>query len=184
MGGERFSDIRALVGVDMLGQSLKYPQIETVISGRCTSSVRSTRPAIISAYSAPGLWLVRPYDSGGSRGRCSAGNWLALLPENKHLQLTRLCTCALVSSCAWQDVRHTLSHTCWRTLRCDACGRCDSRAFPHPNPDHLRFVCMVDGERARDELEFSPRYDLAETMEHLQLTRLLINKARRQQFAL
>ena len=33
MGGERFSEIRDLVGVDMLGQSFfwKYPQVETVI---------------------------------------------------------------------------------------------------------------------------------------------------------
>ena len=45
--------------------------------------------------------------------------------------------------------------------------------FPAPELDHLRYVCMVDGERALNTLKFNARYDLVETMEHLRLTRLL-----------
>ena len=45
--------------------------------------------------------------------------------------------------------------------------------FPAPELDHLRYVCMVDGTRARDELAFEPRFDLDDTMKHLRLTRLL-----------
>jgi UDP-glucose 4-epimerase len=37
-------------------------------------------------------------------------------------------------------------------------------SFPVPELDHIRYVCMVDGERARRELGFSPRHTLRETI--------------------
>jgi UDP-glucose 4-epimerase len=37
-------------------------------------------------------------------------------------------------------------------------------SFPVPEIDHIRFVCMVDGTRAREQLGFKPRYTLKETI--------------------
>ena len=45
-------------------------------------------------------------------------------------------------------------------------------SFPAPELDHLRYVCMVDGQRAQKILGFTPRFDLEETMEHLRMTGL------------
>jgi UDP-glucose 4-epimerase len=37
-------------------------------------------------------------------------------------------------------------------------------SFPVPELDHIRFVCMVDGTRARDQLGYRPRHTLKETI--------------------
>lgn len=37
-------------------------------------------------------------------------------------------------------------------------------SFPVPELDHIKFVCMVDGTRARDALGFRPRHTLKETI--------------------
>ncbi len=37
-------------------------------------------------------------------------------------------------------------------------------SFPVPELDHIRFVCMVDGTRAREQLRFKPRHSLKETI--------------------
>jgi UDP-glucose 4-epimerase len=38
-------------------------------------------------------------------------------------------------------------------------------SFPVPELDHIRFVCMVDGSRARAELGYRPRHTLKETIQ-------------------
>jgi UDP-glucose 4-epimerase len=37
-------------------------------------------------------------------------------------------------------------------------------SFPVPELDHIRFVCMVDGTRAREQLGFRARHTLKETI--------------------
>jgi UDP-glucose 4-epimerase len=37
-------------------------------------------------------------------------------------------------------------------------------SFPVPELDHIRFVCMVDGTRAKQTLDFRPRHTLKETI--------------------
>ena len=37
-------------------------------------------------------------------------------------------------------------------------------SFPVPELDHIRYVCMVDGSRARAELGFRPRFNLRDTI--------------------
>jgi UDP-glucose 4-epimerase len=37
-------------------------------------------------------------------------------------------------------------------------------SFPVPELDHIRYVCMVDGSRAREELGLRPRYSLRDTI--------------------
>ncbi len=38
-------------------------------------------------------------------------------------------------------------------------------SFPAPELDHIRYICMVDDERARHDLGFTPAQDLASTIE-------------------
>jgi UDP-glucose 4-epimerase len=45
-----------------------------------------------------------------------------------------------------------------------ALWRFRATSFPVPELDHIRFVCMVDGTRAREELGFRPRFSLKETI--------------------
>ncbi|HJZ88765.1 MAG TPA: SDR family oxidoreductase [Polyangia bacterium] len=45
-----------------------------------------------------------------------------------------------------------------------ALWRTKMTSFPTPELDHIRYVCMVDGRRARDTLGFRPRYSLRETI--------------------
>jgi UDP-glucose 4-epimerase len=42
--------------------------------------------------------------------------------------------------------------------------RAKMTSFPAPELDHIRFVCMVDGRRARETLGFRPHYSLKETI--------------------
>ena len=37
-------------------------------------------------------------------------------------------------------------------------------SFPAGELDHIRYVCMVDGERARKELGFRPKHSLRDTI--------------------
>ena len=50
--------------------------------------------------------------------------------------------------------------------------------FPAPELDHLRYVCMVDAQRARSALNYRPNHDLLDTMTHLRLSRLLLTTDR------
>jgi UDP-glucose 4-epimerase len=38
-------------------------------------------------------------------------------------------------------------------------------SFPPPELDHIRYVCMVDDARAREDLGFTPAQDLAATID-------------------
>ena len=165
----------------MLGQSFfwKYPQIETVIlrpvhiigavRNAPSNYLRLQRPWVIAGYD-PMIQVVHEADVARAIG-------LALLPEKQGIFNLPGCVPAPLSQllrmagCSPRSLPHLLADPALRRL-----WAMRLTSFPAPELDHLRFVCMVDGEPARDELEFSPRYDLAETMEHLQLTRLLINK--------
>jgi UDP-glucose 4-epimerase len=45
-----------------------------------------------------------------------------------------------------------------------ALWRFGATSFPVPELDFIRYVCMVDGSRARQELQFAPRFSLKETI--------------------
>ncbi len=48
--------------------------------------------------------------------------------------------------------------------RDNACGRFRLTSFPAPELDHIRYVCMVDDRRARDDLGYMPAHDAEETV--------------------
>jgi UDP-glucose 4-epimerase len=53
-----------------------------------------------------------------------------------------------------------------------ALWRFGATSFPVPELDFIRYVCMVDGTRARDELGFAPRHTLKETIRAVLTDRL------------
>jgi UDP-glucose 4-epimerase len=50
-----------------------------------------------------------------------------------------------------------------------ALWRFGATSFPVPELDFIRYVCMVDGSRARTELGFRPRFSLKETIRAVEL---------------
>ena len=56
-------------------------------------------------------------------------------------------------------IPHPLAHAVLTTL-----WRGKLTSFPVPELDHIRYVCMVDGARARDQLGFKARHTLKETI--------------------
>jgi len=177
MGGERFSEIRDLIGVDMLGQSFfwKHPSVKTVIL-RPVHIVGAVRNAP-SNY----LRLQRPWTLAGFDPMIQVIHELdlaraieaALQPEVEGVFNVAGCEpaplshlVALAGGEPWV-VPHPLAGPILRRL-----WRYRLTSFPAPELDHLRYVCMVDGSRARDVLGFEPEHDLEETLAHLRLTRV------------
>jgi len=178
MGGERFSEIRDLIGVDMLGQSFfwKYPDVETVL----------LRPVHIigAVHNAPSnyLRLRRPWALGGydpviqiiHEEDVARAIELALNPGIQGIfnipgcEPTPLSRLHKLAGSKPVPIPHFLAGPALNRL-----FSLRLTTFPAPELDHLRYVCMVDGERALNTLKFNARYDLVETMEHLRLTRLL-----------
>jgi UDP-glucose 4-epimerase len=178
MGGERFSDIRDLIGVDMLGQSFfwKHPEIETVIlrpvhiigavRNAPSNYLRLERPWAMAGFD-PMIQVIHEEDVARAVG-------LALRPGVQGIFNLPGCVPAPLSQLLRMAggtprvVPHFVAGPALRRL-----WSMRLTSFPAPELDHLRFVCMVDGERAHGDLGFTPRYDLAETMAHLRLTGLL-----------
>jgi UDP-glucose 4-epimerase len=169
LGGARFSEIRDLIEVDMLAQSFfwKAPTAETVI----------LRPVHIlgRVHNAPSNFLRLPtvptllgYDPmvqviheddvvgaivcalrPGVRGIFNVAG-PEPVPLSKLLRILGRPSVPVPYSLAKATVERM-----WK-LRLTS--------FPSPELDHIRYVCMVDDERARSVLGFQPRYSLEETI--------------------
>ncbi len=184
MGGERFSEIRDLVGVDMLGQSFfwKYPQVETVILrpvhiiGRVHNApsnyLRLKRPVALSGYD-PMIQLIHEADVARAvvaslePGIQGIFNIAGCEPAPLS-QILRLAGCQ--PRVLPRFIAQSVLERMW-SMRLTS--------FPTPELEHLRYVCMVDTSRATDLLGFEARYSLSETLEHLRMTRLLGQGLRR-----
>ena len=178
MGSEQFSELRALVGADMLGQSFfwKYPEVETVIlrpvhilgevRNAPSNYLRLRQPWRVAGYD-PMLQVVHEADV--AQAIC-----LAMQPNVKGIFNIDGCTpCTLsrlleLAECEPRSAPMTLLRPVLERM-----WKMRLTSFPSPELDHLRFVCMVEGARARDTLGYKPKHDLIQTMAHLRLTRLL-----------
>lgn len=180
MGGERFSDIRSLIAVDMLGQSFfwKYPELETVIlrpvhilggvKNAPSNYLRLRRPWTLAGFD-PMVQVIHEDDVARAIAEALRPGVRGVfnLPGCDPAPLSVLIELAEGRP---RPIPHPLAEglleRAW-SLRLTS--------FPAPELDHLRYVCMVDGARARDVLGFAPAHDLDATMAHLRRTRLLID---------
>ena len=169
LGAQEFSQIRDLVEVDMLAQSFfwKEPKVETVILRPChilgrvrnapSNYVRSERPLTVMGFD-PMLQVIHERDvieaillslRKGTRGVYNLRG-PGELPLSRMLRMLGKHPMSLPGPLIRPVIGRLWSY---RAVN-----------FPTPELDHLRYVCMVDGRRARKELGFFPRYNLEATL--------------------
>jgi len=170
MAGQSFAEIRDLIEVDMLAQSYfwRTPETETVILRpvHILGSVRNAPSNYLRRPWVPVLLGFDPMVQVIHEDDVVEAILLALepnvrgifnltgpgaIPLSKALDVLGKKTVPIPSTLATR-----LQRGLWRFRL---------SAFPAPEYDHIRFVCMVDGTRARDVLGFSPRRGLRETLE-------------------
>ena len=169
LGGARFGEIRDLIEVDMITSSFfwKSSGIETVIL-RPVHILGGVRNAASNYLRLPYMPTLLGFDP-----------MLQLIHEE---DVVDAISCALkpgvrgifnvvgpgevpLSVVIRELGRQSLPvpepllraalHLAWR-------GKMTS--FPVPELDHIKYVCMVDGTRAKETLGFTPRHSLTETI--------------------
>ncbi len=168
LGGQRFPEIRDLVEVDMLAQSFfwKNPDTETVVLRpvHILGSVHNAPSNYLRLPVIPTLLGFDPMVQVIHEDDVVNAIRLALRPGVRGIfnlagpdpiPLTRLVK-ALGKPTL--PIPHPLGKMMLRRLY-----KLRLSSFPEPELDHIRYVCMVDDRRAREELGYSPRKGLEET---------------------
>jgi UDP-glucose 4-epimerase len=170
MGAQRFSAMRDLMEVDMLAQNFlwRHPEIETVVLRPChilgrvrnapSNYLRSEFPIMVLGFD-PMVQVVHERD-------VLRAIELALEPSRRgiynirgpgELPLSRAFELIGKRPMFWP------AGLAQRALN----GLWNSRIgnFPAPELDHVRYVCMVDDRRARQELGYSHQFDIEQTLQ-------------------
>jgi UDP-glucose 4-epimerase len=169
LGGQNFSDIRDLIELDMLAQSFfwKLPETETIILRpvhilgsvhNAPSNFLRKDPIVTILGFDPMMQVVHQADvvsaielalRPGVRGTFNVAG-----PEPAPLSLLVKILGRQKISIPYGVTRAVLSRMwSWRLT-----------SFPPPELDHIRYVCMVDDRRAREQLGFAPQMALEETV--------------------
>jgi UDP-glucose 4-epimerase len=169
LGGQNFSDIRDLIELDMLAQSFfwKLPETETIILRpvhilgsvhNAPSNFLRKDPIVTILGFDPMMQVVHQADvvsaielalRPGVRGTFNVAG-----PEPAPLSLLVKILGRQKISVPYGVTRAVLSRMwSWRLT-----------SFPPPELDHIRYVCMVDDRRAREQLGFAPQMALEETV--------------------
>jgi UDP-glucose 4-epimerase len=169
MAGQEFPAIRDLIAVDMLASSFfwKHPERETVILRpvhilggvhNAPSNYLRLDPVPTLLGFDPMVQVIHEEDvvdaivcalKPGARGifNIVGPGALPLSAALRELQRRNVPIP--------QPIARRLLHTLWRF---------GLSSFPVPELDHIRFLCMVDGARAADQLGFRARHTLKETL--------------------
>jgi UDP-glucose 4-epimerase len=169
LGGAAFSEIRDLIEVDMLAQSFfwKHPATETVILRpvHILGSVRNAASNYLRLDAVPTLLGFDPMVQVIHESDVVRAVQLALrpsirgifnlagpdpLPLSRVIKLVGRPHVPVPYSMAKMFLRRM-----WSLRLSD---------FPVPELDHIRYVCMVDDGRAREELGFEPMMPIEETV--------------------
>jgi UDP-glucose 4-epimerase len=169
LGANRFSDMRDLVELDMLAQSFfwKHPQTETVIlrPTHILGTVQNAPSNYLRLKVVPTLMGFDPMVQVVHQDDVVNAIQLALrpgvrgifniagpppVPLSKILSLLNRTQVPVPYSMAKVGVERL-----WRYRM---------TSFPAPELDFIRYVCMVEDNRAREVLGYSPRFDLEPTV--------------------
>lgn len=170
LGAQRFSEIRDLMEVDMLAQNFlwRHPEIETVILRPChilgrvrnapSNYLRAVRPIMILGFD-PMVQVVHERD-------VLQAIELALEPGRRGIYNIRG-PGEVPLSRAFELVGKRPLFVPAGLARRALNGMWRSRLgnFPAPELDYVRYVCMVDDQRARRELGYAHRFDIQQTLE-------------------
>jgi UDP-glucose 4-epimerase len=169
LGAQEFSRIRDLVEVDMLAQSFfwKHPEVETVILRPChilgrvrnapSNYCRMERPLTVLGFD-PMMQVIHERDvveaislalQPGARGIFNLRG-PGELPLSRMLRLLGKRPIAVPG-----PLIKGVASSLWSSR---------AAGFPTPEVDHLRYICMVDDTRARQQLGFKHRYDMERTL--------------------
>lgn len=178
MAGERFSAIRDLVAIDMIGQSIfwKYPQLEAVLlrPAHIVGRVHNAPSNYLRLDHPPMLWGFDPMVQIVHEEDVARAIELALEPGRQgvfNIPGCRPAPLSLLLGRAGGKVVQVPHMVAGPLLQFLFSTRLSS--FPAPELDHLRFACMVDGQRAAEDLGYTPQHDLESTLSHLRLTKAL-----------
>jgi UDP-glucose 4-epimerase len=169
LGGQNFSDIRDLIELDMLAQSFfwKLPDTETVILRpvhilgtvhNAPSNFLRKDPIVAILGFDPMMQVVHQSEVVSAIG-CALrpgvrGIFNVAGPEPASLSRLIKILGRQKISVPYGVTRAVLSRMwSWRLT-----------SFPPPEIDHIRYVCMVDDRRAREELGFTPTMPLDATV--------------------
>jgi UDP-glucose 4-epimerase len=169
MGGQHFPQIRDLIEVDMLASSFFWKQqsAETVILRpvHILGGVRNAASNYLRLPMVPTLLGFDPMVQVVHEDDVVEAIVCALKPGSRGIfNVTGpgevpLSTILRELGRRTMPVPHPLAipllSALWR-------GKLTS--FPVPELDHIRYVCMVDGSRAKDQLGYRPRHTLKETI--------------------
>jgi UDP-glucose 4-epimerase len=169
LGGASLSDIRDIVEIDMLAQSFlwKQPHTETVILRpvHILGTVRNAPSNYLRLNVVPTLLGFDPMVQVIHQDEVVRALVLALRAGVKGIfnlagpspvplsRVIRLLGRATI------PVPHPVAATMLRPL-----FSLRVSSFPAPELDFIRYICMVDDRRAREELGFSPQIGLEETV--------------------
>jgi len=169
LGAQEFSRIRDLVEVDMLAQSFfwKHPEVETVILRPChilgrvrnapSNYCRMERPPTVLGFD-PMMQVIHERDvveaislalQPGARGIFNLRG-PGELPLSRMLRLLGKRPIAVPG-----PLIKGVASSLWSSR---------AAGFPTPEVDHLRYICMVDDTRARQQLGFKHKYDMERTL--------------------
>lgn len=169
LGGARFSEIRDLIEVDMLAQGFfwKHPTTETVILrpvhivGRVHNAASNfmrlpTIPTLMGFD--PMVQLIHEADvvSAVDRALVEGRRGIYNLAGPEALPLSHIIKLLGKQSV---PIPYTLGKAVLKRL-----WQFRLTTFPVPELDHIRYVCMVDDRRARDELGYAPKVTVEDTV--------------------
>jgi UDP-glucose 4-epimerase len=174
LGGAAFSEIRDLIEVDMLAQSFfwKHPETETVILRpvHILGSVRNAPSNFLRLSVVPTLMGFDPMVQVISEHDVVQAIDLALQPGVRGifniagpepLPLSRILKMLGRTSVP-------LPHAMFKAA-IDQMFKMRLTAFPAPEIDHIRYVCMVDDARARETLGYAPKSSIEETVRSVEV---------------
>ena len=169
LGGARFSEIRDLIEVDMLAQGFfwKHPSTETVILRpvHILGTVRNAPSNFLRLATIPTLMGFDPMIQVIHESDVVGAIQHALLPGKRGIfnvagpEPLPLSHAIKILGRATVPVPYTLGR-----MLVSRMWSLRLTTFPAPELDHIRYVCMVDDTRARQDLEFSPAMTIEETV--------------------
>lgn len=168
LGGQQFPEIRDLIEVDMLAQSFfwKNPSTETVVLRpvHILGSVKNAPSNYLRLQTVPRLLGFDPMVQVIHEDDVVHAIKLALRPGVRGIFNISGPEPAPLSRLIKAVGRPSLPvpHTFAKGLL-DRLYRFRLSDFPAPELDHIRYVCMVDDKRAREELGYAPRRSFEET---------------------
>jgi UDP-glucose 4-epimerase len=169
LGAGPFGEIRDLVELDMVCQSFfwKEPAIETVIlrPANILGTVKNAPSNYLRLPVVPTLLGFDPMVQAVHQDDVVEALLLALAPGRRGIFNVAGPPPVSLSRALGLLGRRTLPvpHGIAR-LGVDRLFRLGVSSFPAPELDFIRYVCMVDDSRARNELGYAPAHDIESTL--------------------